>query len=390
MNLLLISVDSLRLDYVSRFADQVKTPRFDRASSGFGFHPGCFSVSTATRPVHASLFTGLYPFEHGVQGMQVPQTRSGLADLFGLFASQGYSIEAYSQATSVFSGLECAHPVVPWFPGLESTLLRPRPQPRCVFLHYWSTHAPYGAADGKATGSTLELLRRGRRDLVEGQYRHSVESLFEEKLAPLLEGLSPEAWTVFIFGDHGETWDKEEYYHGQTLRNVVLRVPLFYHIPHTGNLPITRPVISLLDLFPTLVSLFGLGVDYRGFGRGLLAPDAVPAAPYYLAELHPTPHLDDLDPSPIGGLAAPQKGKGAQWALFDEKKKFTCYSAEGRSSLETTWDEEDLRLDNGLGKAYLQAYEKLVASSAYADAAKPQLGDQELLNQRLRDLGYLA
>ena len=37
MNLLLISIDSLRLDFVSRMGGRVSTPRFDAATRNFGF-----------------------------------------------------------------------------------------------------------------------------------------------------------------------------------------------------------------------------------------------------------------------------------------------------------------------------------------------------------------
>ena len=71
MNLLLISVDSLRLDFAPGVSAAVRTPRFS-ATRDFHLCQHCFSVSSATRPVHTSLFTGLYPFEHGIEGQHSP------------------------------------------------------------------------------------------------------------------------------------------------------------------------------------------------------------------------------------------------------------------------------------------------------------------------------
>ena len=61
MNLLLISVDSLRLDFAPGVSAAVRTPRFSDLTRDFRICQHCFSVSSATRPVHTSLFTGLYP-----------------------------------------------------------------------------------------------------------------------------------------------------------------------------------------------------------------------------------------------------------------------------------------------------------------------------------------
>ena len=50
MNILLISIDSLRIDYVLyQFADT--HTRFDALTRDFCFYNGLFSASTATRPV---------------------------------------------------------------------------------------------------------------------------------------------------------------------------------------------------------------------------------------------------------------------------------------------------------------------------------------------------
>ena len=100
MNLLLLSIDSLRFDFVSRTNPQIRTPRFDALSRDFAFSPRCFSVSTATRPVHTTLFTGLYPFEHGITGQHLPAMRPGIPQLFDLFAARGYRVLALSEVRS--------------------------------------------------------------------------------------------------------------------------------------------------------------------------------------------------------------------------------------------------------------------------------------------------
>ena len=82
VNLLLVSIDSLRGDHLPRTRPDVTTPRFDYLTADFGMAPNCFSVSSATRPVHLSLVTGLYPFEHGILSQRHSRQRRGLPNLF--------------------------------------------------------------------------------------------------------------------------------------------------------------------------------------------------------------------------------------------------------------------------------------------------------------------
>lgn len=381
-DLLLISVDSLRLDHAYPIGSLVETPRFARAAAGFGFSEHCFSVASATRPAHASLFTGLYPFEHGVWGMHYPHMRPGTQDLFALLAAAGYRIEARSEVPSIFTGLDFARWMRPLGPT-EKLALPSSQTPRATFLHFWSTHTPYGAADGKATGETLDLLRAGRVDIVQARYRRAVEILFERRLSPLLERIDRQRCAVFIFGDHGERWVPEEFYHGQTLHNDVLRVPLWYHIPHSGN-PLLEGPISLLDLFPTALRLAGIDAGYNGYGVDLLGQPAS----FHLAQLEPIP---DADEAVIGGhdLADRRQPSQRQWALFDGKLKYTYDGATDTQWMEGTLDGQ--RQEDSHLPAYRQRYAAALEQSAYGVAPPPQPNAPatDLLEERLRQLGYL-
>ena len=173
MNLLLVSIDSLRLDYVSRTRSRVSTPRFDAQVRDFGFSERCFSVSSATRPVHTSLFTGLYPFEHGVLGQRSPLMRPGIPHLFEIFGERGWKVGGFSEAREIFAGLPFAPHIGPLSPdpgtGLRQfdPFLQTPADRTFLFVHYWSVHTPYGAADGKAFGEVGELLAKGRVDRVQ-------------------------------------------------------------------------------------------------------------------------------------------------------------------------------------------------------------------------------
>ena len=162
MNLLLISVDSLRLDFAPGISAAVRTPRFSALTRDFHLCQHCFSVSSATRPVHTSLFTGLYPFEHGIEGQHSPAMRQGVADLFDLCRRAGYAVGAFSEAPDIFTGLGYADHIAPLPTDEQLTGWLQRREPTVLFIHYWSVHPPYGAADGLAFGEVGQLLAAGR------------------------------------------------------------------------------------------------------------------------------------------------------------------------------------------------------------------------------------
>jgi membrane-anchored protein YejM (alkaline phosphatase superfamily) len=380
LNLALISIDSLRCDAVSRTNPRVRTPRFDALAASFCFTDRCFSVSSATRPVHTTLFTGLYPFEHGVVGQRTPAMRPGIPHLFGLFAGAGYQVGAFSEAPEIFAGLDYAPWIAPMAAGRVEALLRSGRR-RLLFLHCWEPHAPYGAADGRALGETAALLRLGRRKEVIRRYERAVERAFETRVAPILARLDLAEWAVLICGDHGESWTAEELYHGQTLRNSVLRVPLFLHLPFSGLRSLPGELYSLVDVFPTIREVFALEVEYQGFGRDLREPERpLP----YLAEL--TPHRPDAPgEAPLLGRRPPEP----QWALFDARAKFTYWEESGQHRLERTFSEEVLPDAPETAPQYLAAHREMVSASPYGGLPGKGPEADPRLDQRLRELGYL-
>ncbi len=392
MNLLLVSVDSLRLDHAARASGaRVRTPRFDALTRGFAFTESCFSVSSATRPVHATLVTGLYPFEHGVQGQHDQRLRPGAPRLFSRLREAGCRVGLFSEAASIFHGLDFGAPVLDLDlrPGAGLARLRAwlaesaAASRRCLFVHYWSTHTPYGAADGLAMGETLRLLRGGRREVVRDRYRAAVESLFEGGIAPLLEEIDLGAWSVVIFGDHGESWTPEEPYHGKTLRNSVLRVPLWMHVPGGGGgIGAAGEVVSLIDLHETVGAICGLEGAEPGFGRDLTHSSG--GGRYCLAEVRPGGD-DDAAQGPEHSTA------GLRWCVLDHRHKLL--GGENGWELVDTWSELPASGEavSDLAESYRRARLEMRRRSRWGESAEPvsDVDGGAELRRRLRALGYL-
>ena len=259
---------------------------------------------------------------------------------------------------------------------------------RCLFVHYWSTHTPYGASDGMAMGETAHLLRGGRADVVRERYRAAVENLFERGIAPLLEQVDPERWSIVIFGDHGESWAPDELYHGRTLRNSVLRVPLWIHAPGAAAPAGPGPgeVVSLIDLYPTLCGLSGLGEMEPGFGRDLTRAPVEPR--YCLAEIRPG--RDDDAPA---SRRPDHPAAGTRWCVLDHRCKLL--GGDQARELVDTWSEVPVSGEGAaaLAEPYFEAREAMRRRSPWTrvgpEPMRAGLDETAQLRRRLRALGYL-
>ncbi len=389
MNILLISIDSLRIDYVPQTNAEIRSPRFDSLTRNFCFYSGLFSASTATRPVHTSLFTGLYPFEHGILGQSSKAMRQGLPHLFEQVEKSGYRVHCFSEAHDLFTGLSFAPYIKPFHPTAVSEALRQaHRQPRFVFLHYWGAHTPYGAADQSALGETAQLLKMGKSHIVKERYKKAVEIVLDRQIATVLNSIDAGDWNIVIFSDHGESWTAEEPYHGYTLRNSVLRIPLYYHLPGTGNPPPLRPVASLIDLYPMLLNIANVEHSYTGFATDL-RHEKDPRA-YKLAQIHPDPMPSDLI-LPHSKIDPFRQTTGPQWCLFNALTKYTYDEKQLRGWGEQTFNEDPLSLTEADHVQFQGEMKNMINSSQQETSTPDELAptDALLLDQRLRDLGYL-
>lgn len=94
-NILCVSVDSLRADYTSLDGQDTHdtTPFLASLASDSAVYCGAITPSTWTLPVHASVFTGLFPPEHGLTtGEEILGDHPTFAELL---SENGYSTRAF-------------------------------------------------------------------------------------------------------------------------------------------------------------------------------------------------------------------------------------------------------------------------------------------------------
>ena len=102
-NILLIVIDALRADRLSAYGSERPTsPAIDRLAREGALFERAFSTSSYTLPSHASILTGLYPYQHGVEwGSSHNWARH--ATLPELLQPRGYRTAAFSGNTFWFT-----------------------------------------------------------------------------------------------------------------------------------------------------------------------------------------------------------------------------------------------------------------------------------------------
>lgn len=131
--------------------------------------------------------------------------------------------------------------------------------PLFMYAHFVEPHAPYDL--GGKSGSVFERYVR-EIAIVDKQIgrlrRHLREAGLERDAIFIVSADHGEA-----FGEHGTT------FHAKTAYEELLRVPLIVHVPGLPGRRIDRPV-TLMDVGPTLLDLFGLPTPGVFMGESLL------------------------------------------------------------------------------------------------------------------------
>jgi arylsulfatase A-like enzyme len=185
-----------------------------------------------------------------------------------------------------------------------------------MLVHLFEPHSTYVTHEG------YPITESGTASLVQ-KYDYEI-AVVDKRIGEILDTLEStglaKTTTVVVMSDHGEAFGvhnahgQQMFFHGQTLYRELIHVPLMFRIP--GVAPRLAPdVVQLIDLAPTIVSLFGLEAPAIWQGRSL-APafegKALDPRPAY-AELVPVPDWDHESRSMI-------TADGKRHVLFDLSK----------------------------------------------------------------------
>jgi len=147
-------------------------------------------------------------------------------------------------------------------------------------------------------------------------------------------------------------------------------------------------VASLIDLYPMLLNIAGVEHRYTGFATDL-RHEKDPRA-YNLAQIHPDPMPSDLI-LPHREIAPFSHTTGPQWCLFNALTKYTYDEKQLRGWGVQTFSEDPLSLTEADHVQFQDEMKNMINSSQQETSTSDELAptDALLLDQRLRDLGYL-
>ncbi len=335
-HLVLIVVDTLRADHLGAYGyGRPTSPNIDRiASEGVRF-ANVSAISSWTLPSVASLFTSLYPWEHGATAWS-KQIRKGLPTFVSLLSQAGYRTigvsgnfvhitrrGGFARGFGVFRELEFEVPrdeddpllVIQSRNGRKVRTRAPSARevnealfgllpkvpdgPLFIYAHYMEPHSGYDPPPGhlerfvtdpqahrsgeKATSAYVNRLAGGeasgdskeRQRLVD-LYDAEVASV-DEAIGELLVELERRGYgqdlVVSIVADHGEEFlDHGGWFHGINLFVESLAVPWVIRDSRTnGEGFVVDTAVDLIDVAPTLLSIVGVEPDAGMRGRRMLS-----------------------------------------------------------------------------------------------------------------------
>ena len=303
--IILISLDTVRADHLSCYGYERKTsPALDAFARQATLYRHAISTAPWTLPAHASLFTGLYPFEHGAHTVEVENLSDPLVNNVDLLDSShvtlaealrdvGYRTAAFvandvyltpdygmDQGFSLYDNrrgpaLEMNERIFDWLEVYQD-------QPFFLFLNFMDAHNPYNVAkvpgflegwtipeDARKTLHQLYFFVFEGKELPDGllrtvvaQYDLGIRNLdrgLEGLFAKLKELELFEEALILITSDHGELLAEHRLVeHSKDVYEPVLHVPLLIKEPHQSVGRVEAAPISLVHLPALLLATAGV------------------------------------------------------------------------------------------------------------------------------------
>jgi len=423
-DVLLVTIDTLRPDHLSAYGYARHTsPNLDRLAGEGALFEVAYAPVPATTPSHATLFTGRYPFGHGVLRNGVA-LRADVPTLPALLGDAGYLTAAFVSSFPVsaefglargfahfdqrFDGIDLHPPAHRQANGDGSPFARlgertvdaalawlataPEAPSRFVWVHLFDPHAPYRApapyhAAFRANGQDRLARRIAAYD---GEILYA-----DAQLGRLIDGMRASGRTrellTIVTADHGEAFDEHGWLgHNRSVFEEEVRIPLILSWPGViAQRQRVAEVVHLVDVLPTVASATGLGL----VSAGLDGVDLLPATTQR-GELDPRravflqrPYFENQRRARRRGLIGLEVGvRHGRWKYIEALE-------EGRSSLfdliADPTERRDMASQRSPRTAELATLLATWRSEGGGDArTMQQPASSQDLRRKLRSLGY--
>jgi len=305
-NVLLILADTLRADHLGSYGYQRQTsPNIDKFAEECLLFERALSTSPWTKTTVGSIMTSLYPNEHNafkwadnLSNANLTLTEIFRNENFRTFSAQANHIitsrYGFHQGFQVYKEVKndlaenLSDEFITWVDGKKG-------RPFFAYLHFMDTHYPYRvpedyqrtfAGEGQSHLNLEKLIAQdiriltemgmpqSDRDYIVDLYDDSIK-YFDIHFGRILDALKAnqllDNTIIVLLSDHGEEfWKHGSFGHGHTLYNELLHVPLMIRYP--AILPVKKVTfpVSLIDLYPTILSLARIDFDHEIRGDNLL------------------------------------------------------------------------------------------------------------------------
>jgi arylsulfatase A-like enzyme len=323
-SVLLVILDTVAAGHVGYCGyGRETTPVLDSLAAEGAAFLHCQAQSPWTLPSCASILTGLNVRSHGIRRYsdgRVTGVPADLPTLQSVLNSEGYATagfmnnyllgedfgwhQGFDSFQIEYLGLSNAGPTVDsclvWMEGLDNG------EPYFALVHIFDAHDPYEPPppfdtrfgqggppfnwDTRDTGAPPDpALREHLIDLYDGDIAN-----VDYQLGRLVRGMEDmglaENTIVVVVADHGEEFlERGQIWHGKTLNQEVLHVPLVIAGPGIAQGEYSGTV-GQVDIAPTLAAL--LGVDWPGTTDGIdLLSRGIAHGPVFSENLNSGPCL---------------------------------------------------------------------------------------------------
>ncbi len=326
--IVLITLDTLRSDSFLGTPERPSSmPRTLALASRGAIYDHYYSATSVTQPAHASILTGLHPWQHGLtrNGQRLKPEVETVAESLRAAGWHTAAIVAsfplagrfgFDQGFGTYDDhFDHLHPRETWedysIPGQQFyslaetitgkaiTLLdQLSDNHQLIWIHYFDPHLPYGDSAGLEPIRMVQIMRPIRRgqpvDAILKRARRAYEAdvtALDGQLSGLLERLTADSdrfvTHIIVVADHGESFGEGgALAHGKRLTPEQIQVPLFILSPRIkpGR---NHRITGSVDIAATLLDLAGL--PYPEPAQSLLIPPQHPASAVGMRRTYVTP-----------------------------------------------------------------------------------------------------
>jgi arylsulfatase A-like enzyme len=303
LNVVIIGVDTVCSDHLSCYGyDRETSPEIDNLAARGTLFENAVSQAPWTLPSFATIFTSLYPVQHGASA-QNTKLRTDHPTLAMMLLKKGYSTAGIINAPFL-------RPEYKLDRGFEHYDYKPPFAGRIaggttadalawidehidehffIFVHYFDPHEPYAPPEpydtkfcpdysGELSAPfSLSFFPRARatdfetmKTVSEADWNY-IRALYDgeicyadQAIGDLIAGIDERGLTdntlIVFLSDHGEEFfEHGGFEHGHTLYNELVKVPLIISLP--GQIPENARIadhVRLIDVAPTVLDLLGI------------------------------------------------------------------------------------------------------------------------------------